>query len=86
MTISQKNAICYNYRKEEDILRSSICQSLGLTTLFNRSKYVYLSNFLKYQYGITVSYRTIFCSAPIAFILEQSLPSFLPKYYKIVVI
>lgn len=86
MTTSQKNAIYYNYRKEEGILRSSICQALGLCTLFCRSKYVYLSNFLKYQYGITVSYHTIYCSQHLAFMLAQSLPFYLPKFYKIVVI
>ena len=86
MTTSQKNAIYYNYRKEEDIIRSSICQALGLCTLFSRSKYVYLSNFLKYQYGITVSYHTIYCSDNIAFMLAQSLPFYLPKSYKIHVI
>lgn len=86
MTTSQKNAIYYNYRKEEGIIRSSICQALGLYTLFCRSKYVYLSNFLKYQYGITVTYHTIYCSDHIAFMLTQSLPFYLPKNYKIVVI
>lgn len=86
MTNSQKNAIYYNYRKEEDIIRSSICQALGLCSVFSRSKYVHLSNFLKYQYGITVSYHTIFCSEDLAFMLEQSLPFYLPKYYKIIVI
>lgn len=87
MTTSQKNAIYYNYRKEENIIRASICQALGICDLFSQSKYYYLSNFLKYQYGITVSYHTIYCSSEIlAFFLEQSLPSFLPKYYKIVVI
>lgn len=86
MTTSQKNAIYYNYRKEEDIIRASICEALGLCTFFCRSKYVYLSNFLKYQYGITVSYHTIYCSEHIAFMLDQSLPFYLPKCYKIVVI
>lgn len=86
MTTSQKNAIYYNYRKEEDLIRSSICQALGLCTLFSRSKYVYLSNFLKYQFGITVSYHTIYCSEHLAFMLAQSLPFYLPEYYKIVVI
>lgn len=86
MTTSQKNAIYYNYRKEEGIIRSSICQALGLCTLFCRSKYVYLSNFLKYQYGITVVYHTIYCSEHLAFMLAQSLPFYLPKFYKIVVI
>ena len=86
MTTSQKNAIYYNYRKEEDIIRSSICQALGLCTVFCRSKYVYLSNFLKYQYGITVSYHTIYCSEHLAFMLAQSLPFYLPKFYKFVVI
>lgn len=86
MTTSQKNAIYYNYRNEANIIRSSICQALGLCTVFCRSKYVYLSNFLKYQYGITVTYHTIYCSEHIAFMLAQSLPSFLPNYYKIVVI
>ena len=86
MTTSQKNAIWYNYRKEEDIIRSSICQALGLSTLFYRSKYVYLSNFLKNRYGITVSYHSIFCSQPIAFKLEQSLPAYLPSYYKFIVL
>ena len=86
MTTSQKNAIYYTYRKEEGILRTSICQALGLSTLFCRSKYVYLSNFLKYQYGITVSYHTIYCSEHLAFMLAQSLPSYLPKYYKFVII
>ena len=86
MTTSQKNAIYYNYRKEEDIIRSSICQALDLCSIFSRSKYVYLSNFLKYQYGITVTYHTIYCSEELAFMLAHSLPSFLPKYYKFVVI
>lgn len=86
MTTSQKNAIYYNYRNEEDIIRTAICQSLGLCTLFSRSKYVYLSNFLKYQYGITVSYHTIFCSKQLAFMLAKSLPAFLPKIYKFKVI
>lgn len=86
MTISQKNAIYYTYRKEEDILRSSICQALGLCTLFSRSKYVYLSNFLKYQYGIQVSYHTIYCSEHFAVLLSQSLPSYLPKIYNFVII
>ena len=86
MTTSQKNAIYYNYRKEEGIIRSSICQALGLSTLFCRSKYVYLSNFLKYQYGIKVSYHTIYCSHHIAFMLTQSLPFYLPNIYKIVVV
>lgn len=86
MTTSQKNAIYYNYRKEEDVIRSSVCQSLGLCTLFSRSNYVYLSNFLKYQFGITVSYHTIYCSEHIAFLLAQSLPFYLPTFYKIVVI
>lgn len=86
MTTSQKNAIYYNYRKEEGLIRSSICQALGLCTIFCRSNYVYLSNFLKYQYGITVSYHTIYCSEHIAFMLAQSLPFYLPKFYKIVVI
>jgi hypothetical protein len=86
MTTSQKNAIYYNYRNEEGIIRTSICQALGLCSLFCRSKYVYLSNFLKYQYGITVSYHTIFCSQHIAFMLAQSLPAYLPKIYKFKVI
>lgn len=86
MTTSQKNAIYYNYRKEEDIIRASICQALGLSTLFSRSKYVYLSNFLKYQYGIQVSYHTIYCCEHIAFMLAQSLPFYLPKYYKFVIV
>ena len=86
MTTSQKNAIYYNYRKEEDVIRSSICQALGLCTVFCRSKYVYLSNFLKYQYGITVSYHTIYCSEHLAIMLAQYLPFYLPKYYKIVVV
>lgn len=86
MTTSQKNAIYYNYRKEEDKIMSSICQALGLCTLFSCSKYVYLSNFLKYQYGVTVSYHTIYCSEHLAFMLAQSLPFYLPQNYKIVVI
>lgn len=86
MTNSQKNAIYYTYRKEEDIIRSSICQALGLCTLFCRSKYVYLSNFLKYNYGITVSYHTIYCPKHLAFMLDQSLPLYLPKYYKIIIV
>ena len=86
MTTSQKNAIYYNYRKEEDLIRSSICQALGLCTLFRRSKYVYLSNFLKYQYRIQVSYHTIYCSEHLAFMLAQSLPFYLPKYYKFVIL
>lgn len=86
MTTSQKNAIYYNYRKEEDIIRTSICQALGLCSLFRRSKYVYLSNFLKNQYGITVSYHTIYCTDNVAFMLTQSLPFYLPNFYKIVVI
>ena len=86
MTTSQKNAIYYNYRKEEGIIRSSICQALGLCSLFCRSKYVHLSNFLKYQYGITVSYHTIYCTEHIAFMLAQSLPFYLPKFYKFVII
>lgn len=86
MTTSQKNAIYYNYRKEEDIIRSSVCQALGLCTLFCRSKYVYLSNFLKFQFGITVSYHTIYCSEHLAFMLAHSLPFYLPSYYKFVII
>lgn len=86
MTTSQKNAIYYNYRKEEDIIRSSICQALGLCTLFSRSNYVYLSNFLKYQYGITVSYHTIYCSEHLASMLDHSLLFYMPKYYKFVII
>lgn len=86
MTTRQKNAIYYNYRKEEDLIRSSICQALGLCTIFSRSKYVYLSNLLKYQYGITVSYHSFYCSKHLAFMLAQSLPFYLPKFYKIVVI
>ena len=86
MTIAQKNAIYYNYRKEEGIIRSSICQALGLCSLFCDSKYVYLSNFLKYQYGITVTYHTIYCPARIAFLLDHSLPFYLPIFYKIIVI
>lgn len=82
MTTSQKNAIYYNYRKEEDIIRSSICQALGLTTLFYSSKYVYLSNFLKYKYGITVSYHTIYCSKHLSNKLAHSLPFYLPNSYK----
>lgn len=86
MTTSQKNAIYYNYRHEEGILRASICQALGLSTRFCQSKYVYLSNFLKYQYGITVTYHTIYCSQHIAFMLSQSLPVYCPKYYKFVIV
>lgn len=86
MTTSQKNAIYYNYRKEEGLLRSSICQALGLCSIFSRSKYVYLSNFLKYQYGIIVSYHTIYCSEHLAFMLALSLPFYLPKYYKFKII
>ena len=86
MTTSQKNAIYYNYRKEEGLIRSSICQALGLSTLFCKSKYVYLANFLKYQYGITVSYHTIYCSKHLAFMLSQSLPFYLPKNYNFVII
>ena len=29
MTTSQKNAIYYNYRKEEGIIRDAICEALG---------------------------------------------------------
>lgn len=86
MTTSQKNAIYYNYRKEEDLIRSSVCQALGLCNLFCRSKYVFLSNFLKYQYGITVAYHSIYCSEHLAFMLDQFLPFYLPKNYKIIVI
>lgn len=86
MTTSQKNAIYYNYRKEEEFIRVAILQALGLSTLFCKSKYVYLSNFLKYQYGITVSYHTIFCSYHLAFILAQALPVYLPSNYKFVII
>ena len=86
MTTSQKNAIYYNYRKEEGLVRSSICQALGLCPVFCRSKYVYLSNFLKYQYGIIVSYHTIYCSYHLAFMLAQSLPAYLPKNYKFVIV
>lgn len=86
MTTSQKNAIYYNYRKEEDIIRSAICRALGVYALFCRSKYVYLSNFLKYQFGITVSYHTIYCSEHLAFMLNQSLPFFLPSSYKFIII
>lgn len=86
MTTSQKNAIYYNYRKEEDIIRGSICQALGLSIRFCQSKYVYLSNFLKYQYGITVTYHTIYCSDYIAFMLAQTLPVYLPKYYKFIIV
>ena len=84
MTTSQKNAIYYNYRKEEGIIRAAICEALGLSTRFCQSKYVYLSNFLKYKYGITVTYHTIYCPERIAFMLAQTLPVFLPKYYKFV--
>ena len=86
MTTAQKNAIYYNYRKEEGIIRSSICQALGLCTVFCKSKYVYLSNFLKYQYGITVVYHTIYCSYHLAFMLAQALPAYLSKNYKFVII
>lgn len=86
MTTSQKNAIYYNYRKEEGILLTAICQALGLSYYFCRSKYVYLSNYLKYQYGITVTYHTIYCSKHLADLLADSLPSFLPNYYKFSII
>lgn len=86
MTTSQKNAIYYNYRKEEDTLREAICQALGLSTRFCQSKYVYLSNFLKHQYGITVTYHTIYCTEYIAFMLGQTLPVFLSKNYKIIIV
>lgn len=86
MTTSQKNAIYYNYRNEEEIIRVAICEALGLSTLFCKSKYVYLSNFLKYQYGIIVTYHTIYCSYHLAFMLAQTLPAYLPKNYKFVII
>lgn len=86
MTTSQKNAIYYNYRNEEAIIRVAITQALGISTLFCKSKYVYLSNFLKYQYGITVSYHTIYCSYHLAFMLAQSLPFYLSNNYKFVII
>lgn len=86
MTTSQKNAIYYNYRKEEDMLREAICQALGLSTRFCQSKYVYLSNFLKYQYGITVTYHTVFCSGQIGLSLYQSLPTCFSGRFEIVII
>lgn len=86
MTTSQKNAIYYNYRNEEDIIRSSISEALGLSYSFRRSKYVYLSNFLKYQYGITVSYHTIYCPQHLAIMLSHLLPAYLPTNYKFKVI
>ena len=86
MTNSQKNAIYYNYRKEEGMLREAICQALGLSTRFCQSKYVFLSNFLKNQYGITVTYHTIYCSEHISFVLAQTLPAYLPKYYKFIIV
>lgn len=86
MTTSQKNAIYYRKKNEEDILREAVCASLGLSTCFRNSKYVYLSNFLKYQHKISVSYHTVFCSGRIGLLLYESLPAFFSGKYKIVII
>lgn len=55
MTTSQKRAIYYRRRDIEDDLRCAIMDCLDAGYEYADSKYSYLSNFLKYVYGVSVN-------------------------------
>lgn len=84
MTTSQKRAIYYCRREIEDNLRCAIMDCLDAGYEYADSKYSYLSNFLKYVYGVSVKYRTIYCNSEHTYwILEQFLNAYTNEHYSL---
>lgn len=84
MTISQKRAIYYRRREIEDDLRCAIMDCLDVGYEYAGSKYSYMSNFLKYVYGVSVNYRTIYCNSEHTYcILEQFLNAYTNEHFSI---
>ena len=84
MTTSQKRAISYRCREIEDVLRCAIMDCLDAGYEYADSKYSFVSNFLKYVYGVTVKYRTIYCTSEHTYwILEQFLNAYTNEHFSL---
>lgn len=60
-------------KEKEEEIRKCILDILNLYDEFIDSDYVYISNFLKNQYGVTVKNNNICCYEPIATYLDYHL-------------